>query len=188
MSAFPTEEQRKFAKQMEASYNDTIPDHLDQVPSTLLQKYGPTKSQLDIFYISFLHFKHLSEQRHCFLISRHHAIQLKLLNSSTQLETLLAQNRSLLTEIQSLKQLVMNLASVPLSRTQVSTTIPNHISQAPTIMTFSHPRTFEPRSFPPPFNQGEPFDFSATPTSYSDVQFATEASNAFQSFYNGTSY
>jgi hypothetical protein len=57
MSSFPTDEHRKFAKQMEASYNEIIPDNLDQVPTSLLHIYGPSKDPLDTLYISFLHFE-----------------------------------------------------------------------------------------------------------------------------------
>ena len=106
MSSFPTDEHRKFAKQMEASYNEIIPDNLDQVPTSLLHIYGPSKDPIDTLYISFLHFKHLMEQRHCFLISRHHSIQLKLLNINSHIESILHQNRTLFEELQTIKQLI----------------------------------------------------------------------------------
>jgi len=38
--SFLTEEQLKYAKRMEDSFNEVIPDGLDQVPNTLILKYG----------------------------------------------------------------------------------------------------------------------------------------------------
>ncbi len=102
--SFLTEEQLKYAKRMEDSYNEVIPDGLDQVPNTLILKYGTPTTPWGVLYALFLHFKHVSEQRHFFMIARHHAIQQKLLKTNSHLETLISQNRILYSEIQTLKQ------------------------------------------------------------------------------------
>ena len=65
----PTEEQLKYARRMEDSYNEVIPDSLDQVPNTLILKYGTPTTPWGVLYTLFLHFKHVSEQRHFFMIA-----------------------------------------------------------------------------------------------------------------------
>lgn len=169
MSSFPTDEHRKFAKQMEASYNEIIPDNLDQVPTSLLHIYGPSKDPLDTLYISFLHFKHLMEQRHCFLISRHHSIQLKLLHAHSQMESILHQNRTLFEELQTIKQLLTNSNNRSSSLPHPSI---NNYQPA-----FSFSRQHENRSIPP--NSLSPDE--------NPVDYSNQTGSLDSSFYNTTS-
>ena len=54
--SFPTEEQLKYARKMEDSYNEVIPDGLDSVPNTLILKYGTPTTPWGVLYTLFLHF------------------------------------------------------------------------------------------------------------------------------------
>jgi hypothetical protein len=118
--SFLTEEQLKYAKRMEDSFNEVIPDGLDQVPNTLILKYGTPTTPWGVLYALFLHFKHVSEQRHFFMIARHHAIQQKLSKTTSHLETLISQNKILYSEIQTLKQFMSSSSSTSYEAAQCS--------------------------------------------------------------------
>ncbi len=118
--SFPTAEQLKYARKLEDYYNEVIPDGLDSVPNNLIQKYGTPTTPWGVVYTLFLHFKHVSEQRHFFMIARHHAIQQKLLKTNSHLETLISQNRILYSEIQTLKQFMSSPSSTSYEAAQCS--------------------------------------------------------------------
>lgn len=102
--AFPNELQMSLDRQLEDQYNHDIPDNLFHLPQQLIEKFADRKSSANLIQATLLHLKHLQQRRHCFLLSRHHILHLKLLELSTNFKLIMEQNKQLMDQNKLIQQ------------------------------------------------------------------------------------
>ena len=107
--AFPNELQMSLDRQLEDQYNHEIPDNLFLLPQQLIEKFADKKASANLIQATILHLKHLQQKRHCFLLSRHHILHLKLLELSANIKLIMEQNKQLLDQNKLIQQDIVSM-------------------------------------------------------------------------------